>query len=126
MDGLFLLRERFQDLYAKNSRIFDKGLQLILAFATFYAKSLNPCQHDDPCQTCISDRRPDDGEYDMHACVMIFDKGLQLILAFATFYAINTNIGYMKMASSPVVSAALAIVCTFLSAGRSAQSLETA
>lgn len=64
MDGLFLLRERFQDLYAKNSRIFDKGLQLILAFATFYA--------------------------------------------------INTNIGYMKMASSPVVSAALAIVCTFL------------
>lgn len=64
MDSLFLLRERFQDLYAKNSRIFDKGLQLILALATFYA--------------------------------------------------INTNIGYMKMASSPVVSIALAVVCTFL------------
>ena len=64
MDSLFLLRDRFQELYARNSRIFDKTVQFIVAFATFYI--------------------------------------------------INSNVGYMKMASSPVVSVALAVICTFL------------
>lgn len=44
----------------------------------------------------------------------IIDKGIQFILALATFVAINQNVGFMKLAASPVVSLALAVICTFL------------
>ncbi len=63
MDSLFVLRERMQGLYAKNSKIIDK----------------------------------------------IF----QFIVALATFYVINTNVGFMKIAATPVVMLALAVICTF-------------
>lgn len=42
------------------------------------------------------------------------DKMIQFLLAFVTFYLINSNIGLMKTAATPVVTAALAIICTFL------------
>ena len=42
------------------------------------------------------------------------DKAIQFILGFVTFYLINSNIGLMKAASTPVVTAALAIICMFL------------
>lgn len=43
----------------------------------------------------------------------IFDKSIQFILAIATFYLINDNVGFMKAASSPAVTLALAVICTF-------------
>lgn len=63
MDSLFVLRERFQELYAKNSRVIDKAIQFIVALAAFYL--------------------------------------------------INKNVGFMKLASSPAVTLALAVICTF-------------
>lgn len=44
---------------------------------------------------------------------LLIDKMIQFILALATFYVINTNIGFMKIASTPVVMLALAVICTF-------------
>lgn len=43
----------------------------------------------------------------------IFDKSIQFILAIVTFYLINDNVGFMKAASSPAVTLALAVICTF-------------
>ncbi|MEZ3434075.1 MAG: hypothetical protein K1W34_05520 [Lachnospiraceae bacterium] len=63
MDSLFVLRERFQELYSKNSRIIDKAVQFAVALAAFYL--------------------------------------------------INKNVGFMKLASSPAVILALAVICTF-------------
>lgn len=45
----------------------------------------------------------------------IIDKGIQFILALATFVVINQNVGFLKFAASPMVSIALAVICTFLS-----------
>lgn len=42
------------------------------------------------------------------------DKVLKLILGLAVFGVINSNIGYMKVACSPVVTIGLAVVCAFL------------
>ena len=44
----------------------------------------------------------------------IFDKAVQFVVAVLTFYMINSNIGFMKAAASPVVTLALAVICTFL------------
>ena len=63
MDSLFVLREKIQELYAKNSRIIDKMIQFIIALAVFYL--------------------------------------------------INTNVGFMKIAATPAVMLALAVICTF-------------
>ncbi len=63
MDSIFVLREKLQELYAKNSRIFDKVIQFVIAVLTFYL--------------------------------------------------INDNVGFMKAASSPIVTFALAVICTF-------------
>ena len=43
----------------------------------------------------------------------VIDKVIQFILALVTFYMINHNVGFMKMAASPVVILALAVICTF-------------
>lgn len=43
----------------------------------------------------------------------IIDKVIQFILALAVFYVINTNVGFMKVASTPVVMLALAVICAF-------------
>lgn len=42
------------------------------------------------------------------------DKAIQFVLGFAAFFIINQNIGLMKAAASPVVTLALAVICTFL------------
>lgn len=63
MDSIFVLREKLRELYAKNSRIFDKVIQFVIAVLTFYL--------------------------------------------------INDNVGFMKSASSPIVTFALALICTF-------------
>lgn len=42
------------------------------------------------------------------------DKAIQFILGFVAFYLINSNIGLMKAAATPLVTAALAIICMFL------------
>lgn len=63
MDSLFVLRERFQELYARNSKIIDKAVQFVVALTAFYL--------------------------------------------------INKNVGFMKLASSPAVILALAVICTF-------------
>lgn len=44
---------------------------------------------------------------------IIFDKGIQFITALLAFYLINNNIGFMKVAASPVVTLALSVICTF-------------
>ena len=44
---------------------------------------------------------------------MLFEKIAQFVLAIAVFYFINSNIGFMKMLAQPVVTLALAVVCTF-------------
>lgn len=44
---------------------------------------------------------------------LIIDKVIQFILALAAFYLINTNVGFMKVAATPVVMLALAVICTF-------------
>ena len=41
-------------------------------------------------------------------------KGGQFLLAFLVFNLINSNIGFMKMASSVLCTVGLAVVCTFL------------
>lgn len=43
----------------------------------------------------------------------IIDKVIQFVLALASFYLINTNVGFMKIASTPVVMLALAVICAF-------------
>ncbi len=43
----------------------------------------------------------------------VIDKAVQFILALVTFYLINQNVGFMKMAANPVVTLALAVICTF-------------
>lgn len=63
MDSLFILREKIQELYAKNSRIIDKLVQFILGLVTFYL--------------------------------------------------INSHVGFMKVAATPVVMVALSVICTF-------------
>lgn len=45
---------------------------------------------------------------------LFIDKGFQFVLAFAVFLVINRNIGLMKLAASPMITAALAVICTFL------------
>lgn len=42
------------------------------------------------------------------------NKAIQFILAFVAFFVINQNIGMMKIAASPAVTAALAVICAFL------------
>ncbi len=63
MDGLFVVREKFQEFYSEHSRIIDKVIQFVLAVVTFYM--------------------------------------------------INENVGFMKTLASPVVTLALAVICTF-------------
>ena len=48
---------------------------------------------------------------------LFVDKAIQFILGFISFYMINQNIGLMKAAATPIVTLALAIICTFLPAG---------
>ena len=36
MDNLFVIREKMRELYAAHSRVFDKGVQFVLALVTFY------------------------------------------------------------------------------------------
>ncbi|XCP84224.1 hypothetical protein ABXS75_14275 [Roseburia hominis] len=43
-----------------------------------------------------------------------FDKGFQFILGFVSFFLINQNLGLMKVVATPIVTMALAIICTFL------------
>ena len=64
MDNLFMIREKVRELYASHSKIFDKAIQFVVAFLTFYM--------------------------------------------------INSNVGFMKMAASPLVTLALSVICTFL------------
>jgi len=45
---------------------------------------------------------------------IIVDKALQFILAFFTFFFINNNIGFVKAASSSMITFVLAVICTFL------------
>lgn len=45
---------------------------------------------------------------------ILFDKAAQFILAFVTFFSINKDIGVITSLASPVISIALAIVCTIL------------
>ena len=42
------------------------------------------------------------------------DKGIQFVLALITFLVINSSVGFMKLAASPLVSVALALVAMFL------------
>ena len=35
MDNVYVLRERLQAIYGRHSKMFDKGLQFLLALATF-------------------------------------------------------------------------------------------
>lgn len=44
----------------------------------------------------------------------IIDKILKLVLGLCVFACINSNIGFMKAASSPVITIGLAVVCAFL------------
>lgn len=48
---------------------------------------------------------------------LFVDKAIQFILGFVSFYLINQNIGMMKAVATPVVTLALAVICTFLPAG---------
>lgn len=43
----------------------------------------------------------------------VIDKVIQFVLALVTFYLINHNVGFMKMAASPVVMLALAVISAF-------------
>lgn len=43
----------------------------------------------------------------------IIDKGIQFLIAVTAFYLINSNVGFMKAAASPVMTLALAVICTF-------------
>lgn len=42
------------------------------------------------------------------------DKGFQFILGLVSFFLINQNLGLMKVVATPIVTVALAIICTFL------------
>lgn len=63
MDGIYVVRQKLQELYAEHS--------------------------------------------------VIFEKGAQFFVALMVFYQINGNVGFVKAAASPVVTLALAIICTF-------------
>ena len=39
MDNLFMIREKVRELYASHSKIFDKAIQFVVAFLTFYTVS---------------------------------------------------------------------------------------
>lgn len=43
-----------------------------------------------------------------------FNKGFQFLLALLTFTFINKNIGFSSIASNPVTTIALSLICTFL------------
>ena len=43
----------------------------------------------------------------------IFDKAIQFVLALVAFYLINNNVGFMKALAQPLVTLALAVICTF-------------
>ncbi len=43
----------------------------------------------------------------------VIDKIVQFAVALLTFYLINSNVGFMKAAAKPVVTAALALICAF-------------
>ena len=45
---------------------------------------------------------------------LLVRKGAQFLLALLVFNLINSNIGFMKMASSVLCTVGLAVVCTFL------------
>lgn len=45
---------------------------------------------------------------------LLVDKLLQFLLGIITFTLINQNIGVFKAVTSPVITAALAVICTFL------------
>lgn len=47
---------------------------------------------------------------------LYIDKAIQFVLGIVTFFLINQNIGFMKSLATPVVSLALAVICTFLPA----------
>lgn len=64
MDGIYVLRGRLEVLYSRNSKIYDKAIQFILAVTAFML--------------------------------------------------INRNVGFMKIAASPIVAVALAVICMFL------------
>jgi hypothetical protein len=44
----------------------------------------------------------------------IIDRILKFVFAFFTFFELNRFMGFMKAASSPAVSAALAVICAFM------------
>ena len=64
MDGIYVLRGRLEELYSRNSKVYDKAIRFILAVTAFML--------------------------------------------------INQNVGFMKLAASPVASVALAVICMFL------------
>ena len=41
MDSIYVLRGRLEELYARNSKVYDKILQFILAAATFMVINRN-------------------------------------------------------------------------------------
>ena len=41
MEGLIAVREKMREIYAAHSRIFDKVIQFVLAFATFFIINKN-------------------------------------------------------------------------------------
>lgn len=41
MDNIFVVREKIREVYASHSRIFDKAIQFIIAFMTFYLINTN-------------------------------------------------------------------------------------
>lgn len=45
---------------------------------------------------------------------LFIDKAVQFIFGFAALYLINQNIGLMKVVAAPVITLALAVICTFL------------
>ncbi len=49
--------------------------------------------------------------YSSHS--IIFDKIVQFAVALMTFFLINKNVGFMSMAAQPIVTLALAVICTF-------------
>lgn len=41
MDGVYEIREKFREIYAEHSLVFDKGIQFVLALLTFYLINQN-------------------------------------------------------------------------------------
>ena len=63
MDGIYVIREKLQELYAEHS--------------------------------------------------IIINKAAQFIAALMAFYMINSNVGFVKAAASPIATLALSVICTF-------------